>query len=66
MNILIFGYCEFSKKGKTDNSSLFNSLLLHITDNLFLAFDLNGNIHFYNREINIHSVYEIIKILKGK
>jgi N-terminal acetyltransferase B complex non-catalytic subunit len=53
------GYCEFSKKGKIDNSSLFSSLPLQITDNLFLAFDLNGNIHVYNREIDIHSVYEI-------
>ena len=53
------GYCEFSKKGKIDNSSLFNSLPLQITDNLFLAFDLNGNVHVYNREIDIHSVYEI-------
>jgi len=59
-NIYCFdiGDGNFYKKGEIDNISLFNCQSLQIEENLYLAFDLYCNIHAYNRELDIHIVYQ--------
>ena len=59
-NIYCFdiGDGNFYKKGEIDNISLFNCQSLQIEENLYLAFDLYCNIHVYNRELDIHIVYQ--------
>ncbi len=46
------------KKGEIDNTSLFNCQSLQIEENLYINFDLYSNIHAYNRELDIHIVYQ--------
>ena len=46
------------KKGEIDNTSLFNCQSLQIEENLYICFDLYSNIHAYNRELDIHIVYQ--------